>query len=183
MAAREKVKVSALPEAAELPSGRAAYRRRCRWAGAVGAGPGRRAGVEAGRAGGQHQLAPARVACPAHACIAPCAPLPTAAQELKTASTALASELLRTRQESEREITALRDDMLELTSRFKGEQVGGGERWVLLVGGGRFCGGDRRARVQWAVGFRRALAGCEAGDRCVVSLLHQHDGAPAPEQL
>lgn len=46
-------------------------------------------------------------------------------QELKTASTALASELLRTRHESEREITALRDDMLELTSRFKAEQVRG----------------------------------------------------------
>ena len=45
-------------------------------------------------------------------------------QELKTASSALASELLRTRQESEREITALRDDMFELTNRFKSEQVG-----------------------------------------------------------
>ncbi len=48
---------------------------------------------------------------------------PACPQELKTASSALASELLRTRQESEKEITALRDDMLELTTRFKTEQV------------------------------------------------------------
>ncbi|GAB4823053.1 hypothetical protein N2152v2_010099 [Parachlorella kessleri] len=43
-------------------------------------------------------------------------------KELKTASSALASELLRTRQESEREITSLRDNMIELTNRFKNEQ-------------------------------------------------------------
>lgn len=44
-------------------------------------------------------------------------------QELKTASTALADELLRTRQKSERDITKLRDEMLELLTKFKTEQV------------------------------------------------------------
>lgn len=56
---------------------------------------------------------------------------PAALQELKTASSALADELLRTRQESEREICTLRDDMAELAGRFKAEQVGGGFLWAI----------------------------------------------------